>query len=85
MKKWNNPELLSLGVENTFEDMSTFGSDKTHYCHKGDGGKCEIEGTHGMVIGHTTPQRNWKSVHKGEVNPHPGYEHCCCYEVQSAS
>ena len=44
MKKWINPELLSLGVENTFEDCgcdaTTFktGEDNTsHYCH--DDGK----------------------------------------------
>lgn len=29
MKKWNNPQLFSLGVENTFEQ------DKNHHpCHK---------------------------------------------------
>ena len=34
MKKWNNPELLSLGVENTFE-QDVFAQDKNHHpCHK---------------------------------------------------
>ena len=36
MKKWNNPELLSLGVENTFEELDTQAANKpinVHYCH----------------------------------------------------
>ena len=40
MKKWNKPELLSLGVENTFEGVCDCGATtyKTakneHYCHR---------------------------------------------------
>ena len=40
MKKWNKPELLSLGVENTFEGVfdcgaTTYKTAKNeHYCHR---------------------------------------------------
>lgn len=34
MKEWNNPELLSLGVESTFEGTEPIASDSNmHYCH----------------------------------------------------
>lgn len=72
MKQWKRPQISMLGIENTFDP------DKTHYCHKSEAG-CEIDGNHGNTNGHG-PQHNWHSVHKDGVNPHPGYDHCCCYE-----
>ena len=73
MKKWNNPELLSLGVENTFSQ------EKFHHpCHKvGNGshsGNCTADGT-----GHP-------AIETGKCLDHPNTAYtingksysCCC-------
>lgn len=80
MKKWNNPELLSLGVDMTMEEEK---APKVHdgYCHK-IGGACT-----GTVNDHSA------DGHKGHTwsgNPCPdhqmqddgngnGQPACCCY------
>ena len=34
MKEWNKPQLLSLGLESTFEDgVEDISDNNTHYCH----------------------------------------------------
>ena len=81
MKEWNNPELLSLGVENTFDcfDTSLFKpgeNNGTHYCHQTgkdhnppDNGKPEGD----PPISHTRSTKcevHWD--HQAQ------YSKCCC-------
>ena len=65
MKEWNNPQLFSLGIENTFED-------NIHYCHSE--GKYHLNGCgHSRNNQHQTsdhPAHNW------DGNPH--VSKCCC-------
>lgn len=84
MKKWNKPELLSLGVENTFDgcfDSTTFGNEGSaaaHYCHKTnsihyppDNNKPEGD----PPISHTRSEKceNTPHWHLGQK-----YSSCCC-------
>ena len=82
MKKWNNPELLSLGVESTFDgdctcgvvgsivEASTFKA-KKNPCHKtgnGEhGGKDNVD-VPGVGNGHIATSCD-------------DHDYCCCYTV----
>ena len=89
MKKWNNPELMMLGVENTQEggcthsDVSLFNSDgdtglnKGHYCHQ------PFDPCPGGNNDHSAAG-NKNHVFTGKVCPehndaNEGNEACCCY------
>ena len=74
MKEWNKPELLSLGIENTFTDEETIsngGNGGQHYCH--------ASGTpvlHGNGCGHShagncdlEEHEKWNTAHHAS---------CCC-------
>ena len=81
MKKWNNPELLSLGVENTFDDC--FGAtvfapgqnNGTHYCHKtkGDHNPPDNGKPDGQGISHT--RSGYCKTHWDKTSE---YSKCCC-------
>lgn len=84
MKKWNKPELLSLGVENTFtgehevDPLHAFGK---HYCHEKSewhNGNCETGS------GHTAINLGACVDHKTGTPNHPEYS-CCCYTVSQQS
>lgn len=82
MKKWNNPELLSLGVENTFEgdcDCTVGGvtfagnanssGNNNHPCHKNQ--------TH-------NGQHNGKGHTVSIGCPDQTHDFCCCYGVSAS-
>lgn len=94
MKEWNNPQLFSLGVENTFDIELTGngngnGNGNTsavyHYCHKG--------GSSSICTGSTNDHANINSSankgHKftGQVCTDPnhadlnGASSCCCVGI----
>ena len=88
MKEWNNPELLSLGVENTFEgDYDTDptknpdnSQNEAHWCHA-IGGKCTLD-HNGAQGGHTSVNA---SHHHGPslgedlgADKVQNYSKCCC-------
>lgn len=94
MKQWNKPELLSMGLENTFDlveplkkpDIDGGHTDATqHYCHKG--------GSSSICTGSTNDHANINSSankgHKftGQVCTHPnhadlnGASSCCCVGI----
>lgn len=90
MKKWNNPELLSLGVDMTMEDNFTTYAPPTHgttnnaYCHAGhndENGLCN-----GTVNDHSA-SGNKNHLYTGIDCPDhgPGNEACCCYGIVSPS
>ena len=70
MREWKKPQLLSLGIENTFG----------HYCHKnGDGSHHWYEGSHGWLIGEhkwsgIACKEHWTEGH----NPIEESMSCCC-------
>lgn len=69
MKEWNNPQLFSLGVENTFGDK--------HYCHHNP------SGTHsGNHTNDPNPKPNDHFMSSG--CPKHGND-CCCYTAPSKS
>ena len=89
MKKWNKPELLSLGVENTFDvdctcgvvgsigEASTFKPEK-HPCHKTGNGEHNMEGNHTQGVvqnGHILSSGCTVDAHKDK----DGNPMCCCY------
>ena len=88
MKKWNNPELLSLGVENTFDTLDPLKNDNSqneaHWCHAengGLGGKCTLD-HNGAQGGHTSVNA---SHHHGPslgedlgADKVQNYSKCCC-------
>lgn len=75
MKEWNKPQLLSLGVESTFEsEEKCFGS---HYCHRQ--GIVEDKDHNTPEPGNDYMQHKWTGA---ECEKH---SNCCCYTVQSAS
>lgn len=81
MKKWNNPELMVLGVENTedncFDYAGAIASDNDnniHFCHKLD----EYHENHGNGNGDGHIRNGKCPV---ENHPHwqgPGGSNCCC-------
>lgn len=82
MKKWNKPELLSLGVENTFDvdctcgvtsstnDWDTFDS-KKHPCHKTGNGLHNNNGNHGAGVS--------QNGHVDTSEACLAHDYCCCY------
>ena len=85
MKKWNNPELLSLGVENTFEDSCSCGaqlfkSEEGDSDNNGNQHYCHVD-----KIAHANNCVSWQnSDHRKDEQcsgPHWSYAHvskCCC-------
>lgn len=76
MKKWNNPELMILGVENT--------SDDTHYCHKEGVAGCtpNSKGDHRDPTGkdHFWSGNECNIDHKGlGESTSNGNSKCCCF------
>lgn len=56
MKEWNNPELLSLGIENTSEDSDLYAN--SHYCHALNNGKGGMHLTKDCKPGQTGDVKN---------------------------
>ena len=87
MKKWNKPELLTLGVENTFEencDCSVVGStDGVNPAHiPGIGHHCHANG----ILGGThIGSDKWNPNHTDTSNVCDSKWHnkCCCYKAPS--
>ena len=77
MKKWNNPELLSLGVENTFEDgIETIASWGTHTCHGPAG---EHSGNCSNGKGHTAIITGQCKDHLNDIkHTENGINYSCC-------
>lgn len=80
MKKWNNPELLSLGVENTFTqctcDATTIAKDpdkNVHYCHYD--GKTHQNNCPSLKEGH---KQSDKCPDGGNHWSYPHVSACCC-------
>ena len=69
MKKWEKPQVFSLGLENTYEESTEFKAQ--HYCHSAGG-------YHDVGCGPTHPQNNGCN----DPNKHPHNEaqkaKCCC-------
>lgn len=75
MKEWNNPQLLSLGIENTFEsEEKCFG---VHYCHRQ--GIFEDINHDTIVPGNDYLKHKWTGSECKEHN------NCCCYTTQVQS
>ena len=79
MKEWNNPQLFSLGVENTFGKDDNANS---HYCHK--------DATVTPCVGEQSNHNaNGKKPHKFTGNAcldhGNGNSACCCYVATSNS
>ena len=85
MKEWNNPQLLSLGVENTFteDEASPVDSESSwHYCHRlGYGVK------NSQVTGSEHNPANGCHLKDAEGHEWNGMKlsKCCCTEPTSAS
>lgn len=78
MKKWNNPELMVLGVENTRDDeWSEFGIGNHHYCHRDDNNECENGDNH-KDDGASNPTEHVFTGSKCSVHG-PGNSKCCCF------
>lgn len=88
MKEWNKPELLSLGVENTFDgnctcsavgsadDWSTLKANK-HPCHKTGNGEHNDSGNHTEGV-----EQNGHNLSVGcpdTTHYKNGKVICCCY------
>ena len=76
MKEWNNPELLSLGVENTFEEEldPQAKPENTHWCHAANNGAGGWHETDKCTHNHgggacKDPSHQWSEAHKSS---------CCC-------
>ena len=93
MKKWNNPELLSLGVENTFSDttencfqeLTTFKNGQNtilHWCHAANNGNGDwvdnTSCTHPRSNHHNNPDQ---PEHDWAGNPK--ISKCCCGKKQT--
>lgn len=76
MKEWSKPQLFSLGVENTFEDVEPY-APRIHngYCHAEDW-QCT-----GLVNDHSADGHKGHT-YTGEACPEhgPGNEACCCFQ-----
>lgn len=94
MKKWNKPQLLSLGVENTFTgdcdcSIGGFGSDSVgayakHPCHKTGNGDHNDNGNHGEDNGNggiANPGQNGHVI-STDCTTHT---FCCCYNAPAQS
>lgn len=81
MKEWSKPELLSLGVKNTFENEGEVSAgDNIHYCHEAGTYHLTTECNHPRNNHHQTsdhPEHNWDGL--AHVSK------CCCTEPMSAS
>lgn len=82
MKKWNNPELMVLGVENTNEDQLglpdggvTFDSWGWHNCHRQPD---QHSGNCSNGDGHTPTKVGVCSIHTEPIKGHEQYS-CCCH------
>lgn len=78
MKEWNKPQLLSLGVENTF-------GDKGHWCHdlnNGKGAVCTLKHTGNNYDGHTQADSNHhhtpQSLGLTDWEGNGQWVKCCC-------
>lgn len=90
MKKWNKPELLTLGVENTFEDVQTMAkpnkpghTDATyHYCHNLDVNlpTCQDEQKNHSASGNK--EHTFTGVECGQHGN--GNSACCCYTAPNS-
>ena len=80
MKEWNKPQLLSLGLENTFTDIETIGngngngngndSNNMHFCHGINNWHSTEDCTHNHGGGSCKdPSHKWSEAHKSS---------CCC-------
>lgn len=82
MKEWNNPELFSLSVESTFEDVSEMKNDHnatTHYCHKGGIiSSCNNEQTDHSASGNKG--HVW-SGNDCDIHTVGGNSACCCLGI----
>lgn len=75
MKEWNNPQLLSLGIENTFEsEEKCFGD---HYCHR--------QGIVEDITHDTIGAGNDYLKHKWTGSECKEHHNCCCYTTQVQS
>ena len=92
MKKWNNPELLSLGVESTFteweaEPVKKPGEDHTdatyHYCHKLNVNlpTCQDDQSNHSASGNK--EHTFTGVACGQHGN--GNSACCCYKAPGLS
>lgn len=73
MKKWEEPKLMTLGINNTFEFDSSLG----HACHKFD----PLENCPEFGKEHNYDAGYWKHTDPQWNNEH---EHtCCCSELLS--
>ena len=94
MKKWNNPELLSLGVENTFEgdctcsvvgtiDGSTTFKAEKHPCHKTGNGWHNGSGNHNNGVEQNGHIPSVGCTNEGHYD-NDGNIMCCCYGVSAS-
>lgn len=75
MKEWNNPQLLSLGIENTFESEEK--GLVVHYCHRQ--GIFEDKKHDTIGAGNDYLKHKWTG---SECKEH---HNCCCYTTQVQS
>lgn len=79
MKEWNKPELLSLGVENTFEaeEIKNDHNATNHYCHKGGViTSCQKDQSNHSNGGNKL--HTW-SGNDCDIHTVGGNSACCCY------
>lgn len=78
MKKWNKPQIFTLGVENTFtDDIMTCNASK-HPCHKTGNGLHNDSGNHvagveqnGHIFNNGCPDLSHYDANGNPI--------CCCY------
>lgn len=80
MKKWNNPELMILGVENTREELDDYSNKHSGYCHATGNDPCDVlKQYHADDMSSATNEKtHWWTGNQCSEHNDKGNTSCCC-------